>query len=65
MNKKSLLLAALLLVGSHGFAQKLSPSTNLLLQEMSAGKRKAKAADGQDNTVSCYVGMLVNQSKIT
>ena len=29
MNKKSLLLAALLLVGSHGFAQKLSPSTNL------------------------------------
>ena len=55
MNKKSLLLAALLLVGSHGFAQKLSPSTNLLLQEMSAGKRKAKAADGQDNTVSCYV----------
>lgn len=55
MNKKSLLLAALLLVGSHGFAQKLSPSTNLLLQEVSAGKRKAKAADGQDNTVSCYV----------
>ncbi len=55
MNKKTFLFAALLLLGTHGFAQKLSPSTSLMLQEMSNGKRKAKAADGKDNTVNCYV----------
>ncbi len=55
MKKKTFLFAALLLLGTQGFAQKLSPSTSLMLQEMSAGKRKAKAADGTPNTVNCYI----------
>ena len=55
MNKKSFLFAALLLLGAQGFAQKLSPSTSLMLQELHSGKRKAKAADGTQNTVNCYI----------
>ncbi len=55
MNKKAFLFAAMLLMGAQGFAQKLSPSTSLMLQELSAGKRKAKAADGTLNTVNCYI----------
>lgn len=55
MNKKTFLFAAMLLMGAQGFAQKLSPSTSVLLQEVSTGKRKAKAANGADSTVNCYV----------
>ncbi len=55
MNKKSILLAALLLAGINGFAQKLSPSTTLMLHELHSGRQKAQAADGTPNTVNCYV----------
>lgn len=57
MNMKSLLLAALLLVGINGFAQKLSPSTTLMLHELHNGKQKAQAADGTPTTVSCYISI--------
>ena len=52
MNKKTFLFAAMLIMGAQGFAQKLSPSTSVLLQEVSTGKRKAKAANGADSTVN-------------
>lgn len=55
MNKNSLLLATMLLLSSYGFAQKLSPSTSLMLQEVASGQKKAKAADGKVQSVSSFV----------
>ena len=43
MNKSNILLASLLLVGSSAFAQKLSPSTSLMLQDMSTQKNVKSA----------------------
>ena len=43
MNKSRILLASLLLVGSSAFAQKLSPSTSLMLQDMSTQKHVKSA----------------------
>lgn len=56
MNKKSIVLMSFLLLGgSYGFAQKISPSTSMLLQEMASGQKKAKAADGKENTVNSFI----------
>lgn len=55
MNKRNFILASLLLVGSLSFAQKLSPSTSMMLQDVKSGVRKAKAADGKENTVSSFI----------
>ena len=55
MNNKSLLLATMLLLSSYGFAQKLSPSTSMMLQEIASGQKKAKAADGTEQTVSSFI----------
>lgn len=43
MNKSRILLASLLFVGSSAFAQKLSPSTSLMLQDMSTQKHVKSA----------------------
>lgn len=43
MNKSTILLASLLFVGSSAFAQKLSPSTSLMLQDMSTQKHVKSA----------------------
>lgn len=43
MNKSNILLASLLLVGSSAFAQKLSPSTSLMLQDMNTQKNVKSA----------------------
>ena len=43
MNKSNILLASLLLMGSAAFAQKLSPSTSLMLQDMSTQKHVKSA----------------------
>ena len=43
MNKSRILLASLLFVSSSAFAQKLSPSTSLMLQDMSTQKRVKSA----------------------
>lgn len=45
----------MLLLSSYGFAQKLSPSTSMMLQELASGKKKAKAADGTVQTVNSFV----------
>ena len=55
MKKNTLLLMSFMLLGSYGFAQKLSPSTALMLQEVKTDKKKAKAADGQELTVSSFI----------
>lgn len=55
MKKNSLLLAAMLLLSNYGFAQKLSPSTRLMLQDVASGMRKAKAADGTERMVSSFI----------
>ena len=44
MNKKAILMASFLLVGSFSFAQKLSPSTSMMLHEAKTAQKKAKAA---------------------
>ena len=43
MNKSRILLASLFFVGSSAFAQKLSPSTSLMLQDMSTQKHVKSA----------------------
>lgn len=55
MNNRSLLLASMLLLCSQGFAQKISPSTSMLLQELASGKKKAKTPDGTPQTVSSFI----------
>lgn len=55
MNKKSILLVSFMLLGSYGFAQKLSPSTSMLLREVASGKKKAVSADGKETAVSSFI----------
>lgn len=55
MKKNSLLLVAILLLSNYGFAQKLSPSTRLMLNDVASGKKKAMAADGAERTVSSFI----------
>lgn len=52
MKKKSILLASLLLLSSAGFAQKLSPSTSIMLGEMST---KQNANGVAAKTVSAFI----------
>ena len=42
MNKKAILMASFLLVGSFSFAQKLSPSTSMMLHEAKQHRRKPR-----------------------
>ena len=46
---------ALLLSGSGAWAQKLSPSTSLMLQDVRADQRKARQAIGTERVVSAFV----------
>ena len=56
MNKKSVLLVSFMLLSSFGFAQKLSPSTRMLLNETAASSnKKAKAAAAEETTVSTFI----------
>lgn len=55
MNKKAILMASFLLVGSFSFAQKLSPSTSMMLHEARTAQKKAKAANATPQTVSAFI----------
>lgn len=55
MNKKIFVLSSFLLMSSWALAQKLSPSTSLMLQDVKSGVKKAKAANGKENTVSAFI----------
>ena len=55
MNKRNILLASLLLASSLSFGQKLSPSTSLMLQEAASAKKKAKAVDGTEKSVTSFI----------
>ena len=44
-------MASFLLVGSFSFAQKLSPSTSMMLHEARTAQKKAKAANATPQTV--------------
>lgn len=58
MNKKSVLLASLLMAGGAVFAQKLSPSTNMLLMQRTQGlgvNLKSMPTVNDDETVDAYV----------
>lgn len=55
MNKKAILMASFLLVGSFSFAQKLSPSTSMMLHEAKTAQKKAKAANATPQTVSAFI----------
>lgn len=55
MNKKIFILSSFLLMSGWAMAQKLSPSTSLMLQDVKSGVKKAKAANGKENTVSAFV----------
>lgn len=58
MNKKSVLLASMLMAGGAVFAQKLSPSTNMLLMQRAQGlnvNTKSMATVNEDETFDAYV----------
>ena len=57
MKNKALLLASMLILSSYGFAQKMSPSTSLMLQDVKSGVKKAKAANGKENTVNAFINV--------
>lgn len=58
MNRKTVLLASMLMAGSAVFAQKLSPSTNMLLMQRAQGlgvTTKSVSANAADETFDAYV----------